>query len=102
MKKYNEILLKAITQTKYYNNEDLRVNKKHNILLSGQELKEYLTYKEDFEHELKVELPLKSFNSKKIYFYKSNELQNLINDYSNVYKDIKDDRIIEGIKYLLS
>ena len=35
MKKYNEILLKAITQTKYYNNEDLRVNKKHNILLSG-------------------------------------------------------------------
>ena len=28
--------------------------------------------------------------------------KNLINDYSNVYKDIKDDRIIEGIKYLLS
>ena len=25
--------------------------------------------------------------------------KNLINDYSNVYKDIKDDRIIEGIKY---
>ncbi len=87
MKKYKEILLKAITQTKYYNNEDLRVNKKHNILLSGQELKEYLTYKEDFEHELKVELPLKSFNSKKIYFYKSNELQNLTNDYNEFIVD---------------
>lgn len=81
MEKYENILIKAINGDYYFNNEDLRVNKKYNILFSRQELKEYLKFKDDFSHDLKVELSLKTFNSKKIYFFITNELSTLLRDY---------------------
>lgn len=81
MSKYENILIEAIYGAYYFNNEDLRVNKKYNILLSRQELKEYLNFKDNFSHDLKVELPLKTFNSKKIYFFITNEFSTLLRDY---------------------
>lgn len=81
MKDYKQILLKSLTENHYLNNEDLRMNRKYNILLESQELKEYLVYKDTFTHELKVELPLLTFNSPKMYFYKSNELTTALDEY---------------------
>lgn len=81
MNKYENVLLEAINGDYYFSNEDLRVNKKYNILFSRQELKEYLNFKDNFSHDLKVELPLESFNSKKIYFFVTNELSTLLRDY---------------------
>ena len=81
MKDYKQILLKSLTESYYLNNEDLRMNRKYNILLESQELKEYLVYKDTFTHELKVELPLLTFNSPKMYFYKSNELTTALDEY---------------------
>ncbi len=81
MKKYENVLLETLYGNHYYSNEDLRVNKKYNILFSRQELKEYLLFKDNFSHDLKVELPLKPFNSEKIYFFITNELSTLLSDY---------------------
>ena len=68
MSKYNDILLKCINGNKYFNNEELRMNKKVNILLNSFELKEYLLFKENINNEYKKILPLKSFDSKYIYY----------------------------------
>ena len=81
MKDYKQILLKALTENHFFTNEDLRINKKYNILLTSQELKEYLIYKDIFTHESKVELSLIAFNSSKMYFYKSNELNTYLAEY---------------------
>ena len=81
MDKYKNILIQSLLGEKYLTNEDLRMNRKINILLNNQELKEYLNFKDSFENELKVELPLSTFNSSKIYYYKSNELINLYKEY---------------------
>lgn len=78
---YKCILDDAINKSHYFNNIDLRFNKKYNILLNSKQLDEYLAYKENYTCDNKIELPLYSFNSKKIYFYKSYELENLKNDY---------------------
>ena len=51
MKNYEEILLKALTGNHFFTNEDLRMNRKYNILLESHELKEYLVYKDNFSHE---------------------------------------------------
>ena len=69
MKNYENILLKALEEKHYFTNEDLRMNKRNNILFESHELKEYLCFKDDFYHETKVELPLISFNSKKMYYF---------------------------------
>ena len=81
MKNYEEILLKALTGNHFFTNEDLRMNRKYNILLESHELKEYLVYKDNFSHEGKVELPLVSFNSSRMYYYKSNELITYLDEY---------------------
>ena len=73
MEKYEYLLLKSISESHFFTNEDLRMNKKINILLSSQELREFLVFKDNFKHELKVELPLLTFNSSKIYYFNSNE-----------------------------
>lgn len=81
MEKYEHILLKALNEAHFFTNEDLRMNRKYNILLGSQELKEFLLFKDNFSHELKVELPLKSFNSFNMYYYNSNELSIALNEY---------------------
>ena len=81
MEKYEYLLLKSISGSHFFTNEDLRMNKKINILLSSQELREFLVFKDNFKHELKVELPLLTFNSSKIYYFNSNELVNLHQEY---------------------
>ena len=44
MEKYKNILLKSINDEIYYDNEDLRVNKKQGILLTRKEMNEYLSF----------------------------------------------------------
>ena len=88
---YKKLLFDSLLSEKYYKNIDLRMNRKYGFLLSNQQLDEYLKYKEennDLEFaETKIELPLKSWNSKKIFFYFSNELISVIKDYSLYLKD---------------
>ena len=81
MKNYENILIKALEEKHYFTNEDLRINKRNNILFESHELKEYLCFKDDFYHETKVELPLISFNSTKMYYFKCNELNTSLQEY---------------------
>ena len=81
MEKYEYLLLKAISGPHFFTNEDLRMNKKINILLNSQELREFLAFKDNFKHELKTELPLLTFNSSKMYYFNSKELVNLFQEY---------------------
>ena len=81
MEKYEYLLLKAISGPHFFTNEDLRMNKKINILLNSQELREFLAFKDNFKHELKTELPLLTFNSSKMYYFNSNELAHLFQEY---------------------
>lgn len=71
-KDYASIFTMALTKEKYFTNDDLRINRKIGILLTNKELLEYLSYKENSESCL--ELPLKSFNSKKIFYCNCKEL----------------------------
>ncbi len=80
--KYENILISALREKHYYTSEDIRMNKKYGFLLSNSELNEYLTFKEDYLSKFKHELPLKSFNSKKIFYYDASELLNSIADYN--------------------
>lgn len=86
-KKYEDILNKALIDEHYFTNEDLRVNRKYGFLLSNKELSEFLTYKENSLDISKYELPLKTFNSKKIYYFNSNELQDAFADYISFFKN---------------
>lgn len=81
MEKYEQLLLKAISGPHFFTNEDLRMNKKINILLNSQELREFLAFKDKFKHELKTELPLLTFNSSKMYYFNSKELVYLFQEY---------------------
>ena len=81
MEKYEYLILKAISGPHFFTNEDLRMNKKFNILLNSQELREFLVFKDNFKHELKTELPLLTFNSSKMYYFNSKELVHLFQEY---------------------
>ena len=81
MKNYEHILLKAIEENHFFTNEDLRMNRKYNILFESHELKEYLLFKDNYSCEKKVELPLVPFNSLKMYYFKTNELNTFLDEY---------------------
>lgn len=84
---YKELLFKSIAAEKYYNNTDLRMNKNYNILLSSNELDEYLLFKENYNSTDKIETSLLPWNGKKIYLYKSKELLSTINDYYSLFEN---------------
>lgn len=84
---YKEILLKALSSDKYFTNTDLRMNRNYGILLNNKELNEFLLFKEDFSCCDKMDLSLLSWNSKKIYLYKSLELKNKIKEYFEFFKN---------------
>ena len=65
MEKYKKILFDALENELYYNNEDLRINKKYGYMLSRNELDLYLHFKDTFMNDAKEALNLKTFNSKK-------------------------------------
>ena len=85
---YKNLLLKSLLDEKYYNNTDLRMNRNYNIMLFNSELDEYLRFKEDYKSEYKIETTLLSWNSSKIYLYKSKELLSKINDYFEFFKEL--------------
>ncbi len=85
--KYEDILNRALNEEHYFSNEDLRVNRKYGFLLSNKELSEFLTYKENSLDKNKHELPLKTFNSSKIFYFSSNELVNAYVDYISFFKN---------------
>ena len=87
---YKNLLLKSISADKYYDNTDLRMNKNYNIMLSNNELDEYLKYKENYNSSDKFETSLISWNSSKIFLYKSKELLLKISDYHEFFKDINE------------
>lgn len=78
---YKELLFKSLESDKYYDNIDLRMNRNYNFMLNNKELDEYLRFKEDYKSDLKIETSLLSWNSNKIYLYRSKELESKINDY---------------------
>ncbi len=93
---YKELLVKALESEKYYTNTDLRLNRKYNILLSHRELDDYLRFKEDYIIDNKIETSLLSWNSNKIFLYKSRELSSKIYDY---YEFLKAEDISDSINH---
>jgi len=93
---YKELLVKALESEKYYTNTDLRLNRKYNILLSHKELEDYLRFKEDYIIDNKIETSLLSWNSNKIFLYKSRELSSKIYDY---YEFLKAEDISDSINH---
>ena len=97
---YKDILIKSLCSEKYYTNTDLRMNRNYSILLNNKELDEYLRFKEEYKTQEKIDLPLLSWNTKRIYLYKSRELNNRINDYFNYFKNVNneaDSEVLLGI-----
>lgn len=85
MKKENALLL--ILDDIYYTIEDLRFNKKFGIMLSKDELSEFLSIKDaliDDETDFIKKLPLKTFNSKHCFFVKSSYILSLLSDYLSI------------------
>lgn len=85
---YKQLLTKSIDDDKYYTNTDLRINKKYNFMLSSNELSEFIRFKEEYNSINKIETSLLSWNSNKIFLYKSKELLSKINDYFEFFKDV--------------
>lgn len=93
--KYNMILLQSLEGSHYLTSEDIRMNKKFGFCLSNIELKKYLKYKEVCENKKRIELPLKSFNSNKVYYYENDELNSAMKDYVDYFlEDIKKESTI--------
>ena len=84
---YKQLLTKSIDDDKYYTNTDLRMNKNYNFMLSSNELSEFIRFKEEYNSINKIETSLLSWNSNKIFLYKSKELLSKINDYFEFFKD---------------
>ena len=84
---YKQLLTKSIDNDKYYTNTDLRMNKNYNFMLSSNELSEFIRFKEEYNSIDKIETSLLSWNSNKIFLYKSKELLSKINDYFEFFKD---------------
>lgn len=84
---YKQLLTKSIDNDKYYTNTDLRMNKNYNFMLSSNELSEFIRFKEECNSIDKIETSLLSWNSNKIFLYKSKELLSKINDYFEFFKD---------------
>lgn len=87
MKKSNKEILEEALLNNFFSIEDLRYNKSYGYLLNNKELEDYLIYKDDYQSITKYELNLFSFNSKKIYYYYSNELTNLLDNYILCFKE---------------
>lgn len=85
---YKQLLTKSIDDDKYYTNTDLRMNKNYNFMLSSNELSEFIRFKEEYDSIDKIETSLLSWNSNKIFLYKSKELLSKINDYFEFFKDV--------------
>ena len=85
---YKQLLTKSIDDDKYYTNTDLRMNKNYNFMLSSNELFEFIRFKEEYNSIDKIETSLFSWNSNKIFLYKSKELLSKINDYFEFFKDV--------------
>ena len=85
---YKQLLTKSIDNDKYYTNTDLRMNKNYNFMLSSNELSEFIRFKEEYNSIDKIETSLLSWNSNKIFLYKSKELLSKINDYFEFFKDV--------------
>ena len=85
---YKQLLTKSIDDDKYYTNSDLRMNKNYNFMLSSNELSEFIRFKEEYNSIDKIETSLLSWNSNKIFLYKSKELLSKINDYFEFFKDV--------------
>ena len=88
---YNELLNKSLNSDKYYNNTDLRMNRNYNFMLNNKELDEYLRFKEEYISNDKIDTSLLSWNTNKIYLYKSKELNSKINDYFEYFKNVGND-----------
>ena len=85
MNKFEEILKKQIKEN-YITSKDLKYKNESSLLLSPYEFGEYLNYKDELINKnepLFVRLPLKSFNSKYIYYINCNELESYASDYYN-------------------
>ncbi len=81
----DELLFKQLNSDRYFTLEDLRLNRKYGFLLSQLDLRSFLEFKEN--NDSRIKLPLKSWNSKCLYYFSNNELSFLLDDYSLYFKD---------------
>lgn len=102
-------VIKIITAEEYNSITDLRYNKKLGLLLSKEEFKQFLKFKEELlskNNKLFVSIPLKPFNSKHIFFvngpflkyYKNEYIRILSADYENNQSNLFNRNIDEIIK----
>lgn len=78
---------KLIFGDKYYSITDLRYNQKIGIMLSRDQFYDFLNTKDqmiDEHHEYMEKLPLKSFNSKHIFYVNGLFLMNSLNEYLRI------------------
>lgn len=76
---------------KYYSLSDLRYNAKAGYLLTKDELNDFMLLKEDLTEDGEegfIDLPLKSFNSRHIFYVDGVYLMDIMTDY---YRTLNDD-----------
>ena len=92
-KKFEDVFAKQLGEN-YFTEKELKYSNKVGIFLSPFEFNKYLDYKESLislKDKRVVELPLKSFNSKHLYFCLGDDLASIIQSYLNLtLEDYKD------------
>lgn len=84
MKDKNKIFNTILSSKQYPDNVDLRFDTKYGFLLDRDELEDFLEFKDNIKSVSKIDLPLKSFNSKGVYYILSKELVGNIMDYLDI------------------
>ena len=84
MKDKNKIFNTILSSKQYPDNVDLRFDTKYGFLLDRDELENFLEFKDNIKSVSKIDLPLKSFNSKGVYYILSKELVGNIMDYLDI------------------
>ena len=91
-------ILDTVLTGKYYNEKDLEYSKDVGTFLSPYEYKQFLSYKESIiesGHSPFTVLPLKTFNSKFIYFALGKDLLSIIDSYmSLLFDDVTENNIL--------
>ena len=88
-----EKVLDIVLNEQYFSIKDLRFNAQLGNMLSKDELNSFLETKDSFVEENNKyfsKLPLKSFNSKHVFFVVGNYLENAIDEYvTTLNEDLK-------------
>lgn len=82
-----EKMIELVAKKEYYSVTDLRYNKKLGIMMSGEQFTEFLDFKDRLVSELPKlmnPLPLRSFNSKHIFYANNLHMLSVYNEYLRI------------------